>query len=114
MNDVLLSPVRLSELESLIEKSVQRAFASNQSGGSISSNNEELLTVPQIAEYLSLSTHYVYVLISRGDLPIMKRGKRVYASKADLFNYLKAGRKKTNSEIEADAIQHIANKKARK
>ena len=33
----------------------------------------------------------------------MKRSKRLYFSREDLLNYIQAGRKKTNSEIQADA-----------
>ncbi len=63
---------------------------------------DELLTIEQTALFLKLAKPTIYGLISKGELPVMKRSKRCYFSKAELINYLKQGRKKTNSEIEAE------------
>lgn len=97
---------RLSNIESLLLdiKHPQEKGDTSQS--------EELLTVEQAAKYLDLSKTYVYRLISRGELPVMKRGARVYFSKKELFDYVKAGRKKTNAELSAEADQYSRNKKA--
>jgi excisionase family DNA binding protein len=71
---------------------------------------DELLTVQDTAKFLSLSVPTVYGLISKGELPVMKRSKRCYFSKVELINYLKQGRKKTNTEIEAIAEKHVSKK----
>jgi excisionase family DNA binding protein len=71
---------------------------------------DELLTVQDAAKFLSLSVPTVYGLISKREIPVMKRSKRCYFSKAELINYLKAGRKKTNAEIEATAQNHVTRK----
>ena len=55
---------------------------------------EKPLTIPEAAEYLSLSVPTIYTLISKGHLPAKKRSKRVYFFASDLNNYLKAGGKK--------------------
>lgn len=73
---------------------------------------DELLTVKDTAKFLSLSVATVYGLISKGELPVMKRSKRCYFSKVELLNYLKQGRKKTNAEIEAIANKHVKGKNA--
>jgi excisionase family DNA binding protein len=76
------------------------------------SSTDELLTVQDTAKFLSLSVPTVYGLISKGELPVMKRSKRCYFSKVDLINYLKQGRKKSNAEIqEAAAAYLLTNKK---
>ena len=72
---------------------------------------DELLTVQDTAKFLSLSVPTVYGLISKGELPVMKRSKRCYFSKIELINYLKQGRKKTNTEIKAEAEKHINRKR---
>jgi len=72
---------------------------------------DELLTVRQASIFLTLAVPTIYSLISKGELPVCKRGKRCYFSKADLLNYIKAGRKRTNSEIEAEAADYVNNKK---
>lgn len=63
---------------------------------------DELLTVQAAAEFLSLTVPTMYSKVSRGELPVMKRSKRLYFSRTELLEYLKEGRKKTNSEIEAE------------
>lgn len=81
-----------------------------QKGGDVLPETDELLTVEQAAEFLSLSKPTVYGLISKGEIPVMKRSKRCYFSKIELMNYLKLGRRKSNAEIEAIADQHMTRK----
>jgi excisionase family DNA binding protein len=74
---------------------------------------EKLLTVKQAAEFLTLSVPTMYSKVSRGELPVMKRGKRLYFSRKELLAYLKAGRKKSNAEIEAEANKYLLTNKKR-
>jgi len=74
---------------------------------------EQLFTIQQAADFLSLAIPTIYSMVSRGELPYMKRSKRLYFSRLELTNYLKAGRKKTNAEIIAEAGQYLINKKKR-
>ena len=74
---------------------------------------DELLTVQDAAKFLRLSVPTIYGLISKGDLPVMKRSKRCYFSKIDLLNYLKEGRRRTSAEIAAEADSYFQSKKKR-
>ena len=75
---------------------------------------EQLLSIQQAAEFLSLSVPTLYSKVSRGELPVMKRSKRLYFSRTELMEYIKEGRKKTNAEIEQEAEAYLLNnKKAR-
>jgi excisionase family DNA binding protein len=78
-----------------------------QQSGDSAPEVDDLLTVEQAAEFLSLSKPTVYGLISKGEIPVMKRSKRCYFSKLELIAYLKQGRKKSNAEIEAAAEQRL-------
>ncbi len=73
--------------------------------------SDELLTVQGAAKLLSLSPTTIYTLISRGDIPVMKRSKRCYFSKFELIEYLKGGRKKTNTEKTAEVNEFLNKKK---
>lgn len=75
---------------------------------------DELLTVQDTAKFLSLSVPTVYGLISKGELPVMKRSKRCYFSKIELLNYLKQGRKKTFAETASEADAYLQKKKGGK
>lgn len=113
MNDVLLTPIRLNELEQLIENSVERAmksFGSKQTEPSAQSNDKPL-SISQAADFLNLSVPTLYSKVSRGELPVMKRGKRLYFSLPELKDYLKAGRKRSNEEIAAEADQYLIKSK---
>ena len=71
---------------------------------------DELLTVQDTAKFLTLSVPTVYSLISKGELPVMKRSKRCYFSKIELINYLKQGRKKTFTETSVEAEKYLKSK----
>ena len=72
---------------------------------------EQLLTVQEAAEFLSLAVPTIYSKVSKGELPVMKRSKRLYFSRTELMEYVKAGRKKSNAEIEAEAEKYLKKKR---
>ncbi len=72
---------------------------------------EQLLIIQQAAEFLRLSVPTLYSKVSKGELPVMKRGKRLYFSRTELMEYLKDGRKKSNAEIEQEAEAYLLNNK---
>ncbi|PRY90852.1 helix-turn-helix domain-containing protein [Mongoliibacter ruber] len=72
---------------------------------------EQLLTIQEAAEFLSLTVPTIYSKVSKGELPVMKRSKRLYFSRIELLQYLKEGRKKSNAEIEQEAKAYLLNNK---
>lgn len=72
---------------------------------------DKLLTIREAAEILHLSVPTVYGLVQRAEVPVCKRGKRLYFSKQELLAWIKSGRKKTVSEINAEAEQYIHSRK---
>lgn len=72
---------------------------------------ETLLTVQEAASFLHLSTPTIYALISKGELPVIKRSKRCYFSNIELMEYMKAGRKKSVSEIEHGTDNYLSSRK---
>lgn len=92
----------VSELKKLLlEKSDQQPIESP----------EQLLTVPEAAQFLILKIPTIYSKVSKGELPVMKRGKRLYFSRTELMEYIKEGRKKSNAEIEAEANEYLTKRK---
>ena len=110
-----LSFIALSEpqLRDLFRKELEEFFSSRNQVPSSSHNVDELFTVQQAAEFLNLAEATVYGKVLRKELPVCKRGGRLYFSKSDLIEYVKGGRKKTQEEIEAQAVPYIASKKTR-
>lgn len=109
MQAVTITQITAPELEALIENSIKKVLSGTVKE---SKESDELFTVQDAAKFLSLSVPTIYGLISKGDLPVMKRSKRCYFSRAELFNYLKQGRRSTNEEIGTED-QIIIKKKRR-
>lgn len=106
MNDILFTPIRLSELETLIQHSVERAMRTVHRADP-TEKDDQLLTVDGAAEFLDCAKPTIYQKTSKGELPFMKRGKKLYFLKKDLIDYLKAGRNITNAEIEANPEEYL-------
>ncbi len=70
---------------------------------------EQLLSVQEAAQFLNLTVPTIYSKVSKGELPVMKRSKRLYFSSTELMEYLKEGRKKSNAEIEQEAEAYLSN-----
>lgn len=67
------------------------------------SETEELFTVTKAAEFLNLSVATLYGKVCRKEIPVNKQGKRLYFYKAELADWIKSGRKKTNQELSEEA-----------
>ena len=93
---------RLGSIESLL-------ITLNEKNVETDSNpeKEELLTVQEAAKFLSLSVPTIYSKVNKGELPVMKRSKRLYFSNYELMDYLKQGRIKTNSELDQEADSYL-------
>ncbi|MCX6285553.1 MAG: helix-turn-helix domain-containing protein [Bacteroidetes bacterium] len=75
---------------------------------------DQLLTIKQAAEILALTVPTVYGLVHRAEIPVCKRGKRLYFPKKELMEWILAGRKKTLSEIEIEANTYLNNQSRRR
>lgn len=101
---------QLQESQSRTEKMVSELLA-KISGNGI--DQDKLLTVTETAEFLNLSVPTIYSLVHHGVLPNNKKGKRLYFLKSELLDYVRSGRRKTNSEIRSEAVNYLVNKKNR-
>ena len=72
---------------------------------------DRLLTIEEAGQLIRLSVATIYGLVSRSEIPVSKKGKRLYFSKRELIEWAKSGRKKTVSEISAEAENHQPGKR---
>lgn len=93
---------KLEQIEKLLQEKSKQHPTEQQ---------DKLLTVKETAELLHLTVPTIYSKVSRKELPVMKRGKRLLFSRLELLAYLKEGRKKTNAEIEAAAETYLSENK---
>ena len=75
--------------------------------------SDQLLTIQQAGEILHLTVPTIYGLVQRSEVPVCKRGKRLYFSKMELTSWIMSGRKKTVSEIDAEVDTCLSIRKKR-
>jgi excisionase family DNA binding protein len=94
---------QLPQAVSMLSKEIQelkRLLIENNNQAHTDDKQEDFLTIEEAAKFLKLSVFTIYSNVSLGKLPVMKRGKRLYFSRTELLDYIKAGRKKSNADIE--------------
>ena len=110
MEQALFS-VPLSKLEPIFKRWIKEAQAEIQTNSCETIiQPEKLLTIQEAAKFLNLTVPTIYSKVSKGELPVMKRSKRLYFSSSELMDYLKKGRKKSKAEIEAAAEDYLKDK----
>lgn len=104
--------VPLSKLEPIFKRWIKEAQSEFQTNPvETTPPQDQLFTIQEASEFLSLTVATLYSKVSKSQIPVMKRGKRLYFSRTELLDYLKQGRKKTTTEIETEAVQYLLNKK---
>lgn len=97
---------RLSRIEILL---INIKFQAGNTGP----QTDELLTITQAAELLSLTTPTLYGLVHKRTIPFSKKSKRLYFSKSELTDWIRSGRKKTIAESQANPESHLRTSKRR-
>jgi len=83
---------RLSNIETLL---LDIKYARKEQGKQ--PETDQLLTIQEAAEFLNLSVPTLYTKVHNAEIPVYKKTKRLYFSKQELTDWIKAGRKKTNT-----------------
>jgi excisionase family DNA binding protein len=72
--------------------------------------DDNFMSIAEAAEFVGLVVPTLYTLVSRREIPVCKRARRLYFSKQELTEWIKSGRKKTTKEIQAEAKSYIKSK----
>jgi excisionase family DNA binding protein len=112
MHNFVLSPIDPEKLiSSISERVTANILNAVRSERALTDQPEQLLTIQEAADFLNLTVPTLYSKVSKRELPVMKRGKRLYFSNTELLDYLKSGRKKTKSEVEIEAQINLSTTK---
>ena len=100
------------QLSGLIQNSVRKVLSETytRENGNAPETTDQLLTIKQAGEMLCLSVPTIYGLVQRAEIPVCKRGKRLYFSKQELTDWIKSGRKKTLAETSSEAEAYLSKK----
>lgn len=110
MENVVFTQLSIPEIRQLFRQELETYFANQKQGNTTQPEPEQLLTVQQAAELLNLSVPTLYGYTQRAEIPVCKRGKRLYFSKQSLFEWIKDGRKKTLAETASEAEAYLKKK----
>lgn len=104
MEKTVLISLPLADLQTLIIDCVNSCLKHNSETVQ-PANQDRWFDLDELTDYdpekRTRATFYGYV--HRKEIPFHKRGKKLYFLKSEIDEWLKAGRKKTVDEIEADA-----------
>ncbi len=98
MESITIKEITPAELQTLVEQSIRKVLSEPKSEIELR-ETDELLTISEAASLLKLSVPTIYGYVHRSEIPVSKRGKRLYFSKQELLDWIKEGRRKTMSEI---------------
>lgn len=114
MNNVVLSTRNIDDfISDVANEVVKRMEAWNVKPPQVTDQSDKLLTIQEASEFISLSVPTIYSKVSKGELPVMKRSKRLYFSRSELIEYIRQGRRKTTSEIESETLTDMMKTKKR-
>jgi excisionase family DNA binding protein len=110
MQNVVFTQLSIPELKELFRQELAAYFSGNQL--SEQPQTDQMLTIQEAGQLISLSVPTIYGLVSRSEIPVSKKGKRLYFSKLELIDWIKSGRKRTQAEAAGEANNYVtANRK---
>ena len=111
MEKTVFISLPIEDLQAVIIDCVNSCLRNNkQENKPPTEQPDQLLTIHEAAEFLKLTVPTMYSKVAKGEIPVMKRSKRLYFSKQELTDWIKAGRKKSNAEIEQEAKAYLNRK----
>jgi excisionase family DNA binding protein len=108
MENLMLTTIEKDELSLMIENCVRKVVRESI-GQKSSPEPEYLIGIKEAArEILGLSESRVYTLCSTKKIPHIKRGNRLYFSRQELLEWLKAGKVDTIDDVSKEASVYVA------
>jgi excisionase family DNA binding protein len=104
---MIIIQINSEQLRDLVQEAVRNVICEMSPNTAPQPETDQVLTIKEAAGVLNLSVSTLYGLVNRAAVPVYKRSKRLYFSKQELLDWIKEGRKKTASEINAEADAYI-------
>jgi excisionase family DNA binding protein len=98
MNDILMTPIRLNELETLVFNQVRKALA--EAHPTPQHEEKEPLTIDEAALFTGLCKSTLYKLSHERAIPVHRpRNGRLIFFRSELMDWIRIGKKSTHAEI---------------
>ena len=93
---MIMTSLSVDDLGDLIEARLKKILKDQRPEAAPAPVADEVFNTKQAASFLSLAEPTLYTLTSKRAIPCMKKGKRLYFSKAALVEWLKQGQRPTS------------------
>jgi len=110
----------IAELKETLRKEILEELRAELNGlmetkiSSQSNTEYDTIGIEEASKMLMLSESTVYSKVSRGELPVVKRGRPLYFSKNQLEEYMSSKKPKTTSKIQYEAERALISNFRRK
>ncbi|GAB2478717.1 helix-turn-helix domain-containing protein [Algoriphagus taiwanensis] len=112
MKELILTTYTREEFLDLVKEAIRSELS--QFPPNTPKQTDKPLTIEEASEFLNLTKATLYGKVSRREIPVMKRGKKLYFSMSDLIAYLDKGRVKTFEELNEEAQIFLNRRKLRR
>jgi excisionase family DNA binding protein len=82
-----------SDFSNAIEEAFDRAFKKSCISLNYKKETSELLSIEDASKYLNLAKQTLYGFTSRGIIPYLKKGKKLYFKRSELDKWINEGKK---------------------
>lgn len=101
------------QLNSIIQNAVRKVLSEEPKPNN-QPKNDRIFIIKEAAEFTNLSVPTLYGLVSQRSIPFSKKGKRLYFSEVELIDWIKQGRRKTQTELAQEAELYIVHNKKKR
>ena len=99
MNGVII-PMDRKELADMILSAVREAITEYRLEASEKAEPlEDIMNSRETAQFLDIKLNTLYIKTHRGDLPFMKKGRKVYFSRKQLLEWMSEGRRSMSNDF---------------
>ena len=77
----------------MIEDTLKKVLQQSTLQTAENNSQPELLSISQASEYLNLAKQTLYGFTSKGEIPYLKKGKKLYFKKSELTKWINEGKK---------------------
>ena len=102
MENIVFTQLSIPEVKRLLREELESFFAENQTNKT-PTETDEIDGIDLAIKITGLAKATIYGLVSERKIPHLKQGKRLYFSSKELIEWIKQGKRKTQSEIKLEA-----------
>lgn len=106
MTNTVLSTIGIDSLVGLIAEAVVKKMSKLPEP-----NQEQIFGIDGASELTGLSKQTIYNKVAKREIPHQRKGGRLYFSSTELTDWLKEGKRMTNSEIKSQASNYTSKNK---